>query len=202
MNPQNRSLNPIYIAVALCLLLTLWMSTGMWQSDSDTLTTEPIPQEAREEKPLFKVQVARMEAENAPLYLNLNGSMTYLRETTLSAEISGSVSRIDTPKGQAVEKGRQLVALNEDDRPDRLAKSRAELIARESDVRATRALIGKNMASDNQLKQEEARLAEARADLKKIELEIDRITVHAPFPASLRTCLWRKASLSPRSATG
>ncbi len=187
MKHNHQSRRSLITAGVLAALVTLWMASGMLQPA--TATEDPAPTDASPDQPLFKVQVKRLTAEAAPLYLNLNGYMTYQREATQSAEVSGVIAQILIPKGQAVTQGTPLMILDADDRPERLNKAQFELAARKADLDATRALIRKKMASDNQLKQDEAAVAEAQADVRQIQLEIEKSTIRAPFDGIIEDTL-------------
>jgi multidrug efflux system membrane fusion protein len=95
------------------------------------------------------------------------------------------VAAIDVVRGQRVAEGQRIVELAEDDRPARLAEARALLAQREVEFRASRTLAERGFRADNQHAVAKAQLDAARAMVTRMEVEIRRIAVRAPFAGVL-----------------
>ncbi|MEM1383527.1 MAG: efflux RND transporter periplasmic adaptor subunit [Pseudomonadota bacterium] len=159
------------------------------------------------------------------------GYLVARRESLVSSEVTGRVSRLLVEEGASVEEGQIIAKLDGTlaSADLAIAQARAEAAARSIDavqaerIEAQRALerrrklIARNLSSDAELGKDEARFAvltaeyeKARADRKMASLEADRAaavvamhTIAAPFAGTVSSCSVDVGeTVSPMSATG
>jgi multidrug efflux system membrane fusion protein len=105
----------------------------------------------------------------------------------IRAETVGRIVRIGADKGQTVKAGALIVEIDAADRPAELAEARALLKQREMEYEAARSLSQKGFRAETQLAASAAELDAARARVARIETDIARTRVGAPFEGALDT---------------
>lgn len=171
------SKRPWLIAVAISLLLVLWLLSGdSFQARDDAGADQP---SAKAE--LAKVEVQWLEASPMQRQHVVQGQVEPWRRVELRAQVSGRVQRLDQDKGERVAAGQLLLTLSPDDRPAQVARGEAEVRQRASDVAAAKRLRERNLISANELMRLESELAKARAELDSARLQLDNTRIDAPF---------------------
>lgn len=173
----------IIIAVVLALVAVVWLATGEVQGPNTVAleATNNPDISHKENTPLFKVKTKFSSAVEINDVVMLNGEIKALRNVDLRSEIDARVSKIFFRKGDRIRQGQALVQLNLGDLQEQLTRAKADLKARQSDIKATEALKKKNLISDNQYQQDVSNLAAAEASVKEIEVQIENATIRAPF---------------------
>lgn len=162
--------NPIAIVIGIILLVVL--ARFSWKAP---LTQEPAP-------PLLpKVAVQDMAARPITTRIQINGHTAEVRRVTLEAKTSGRILSLVTTKGKKVKKDQNLVIIDLENRPDRLAEAKARLYQRSLELEANKKLKAKAVTSQNTLAASMADYESARSALTHIEQEIADTRIKAPF---------------------
>jgi membrane fusion protein, multidrug efflux system len=131
--------------------------------------------------PLPKVTVMDMTAKPVTTYLQLNGHTAEARRVTLKAKTGGRVHTLLTTKGEHVETGQDLIMLDPEDRPARLAEAKAKFHQRSLEFQANTKLEAKAVKSQNALAASTAEYESAKSSLASIQQEIADTHIKAPF---------------------
>jgi multidrug efflux system membrane fusion protein len=129
----------------------------------------------------FKVEVNEIRAESIQRHITAQGQVRPERAASLSAQTAGQVEAVLVESGQQVSQGEVLVRLSMDDRQARLEEARALVQQRLREHEAAQRLGASGLQSEVQQDQAAAALASARAVLERIELDITRTRITAPF---------------------
>jgi multidrug efflux system membrane fusion protein len=130
---------------------------------------------------LPEVAVVDLDPESMTAELVLSGHTKAARTVTLRAETAGKVAEITIPYGQKVEGDQPLVLLEKGDRPARLEEAKARLRQREVEYGASGKLAAKSFKSENALAAAKTEFEIAKAQLAKIEEEVNNLVFKAPF---------------------
>lgn len=103
------------------------------------------------------------------------------RFTTLSAELGAKISRIAVREGEAFKAGQPLVVFDCTLQSAQLDRARAQLSSAENVLEGNRQLERHNAVGQVELRNSEAELAKARADVAFLQATIDKCTIPAPF---------------------
>lgn len=166
---------PAWIALAIFVLLCLWIASGSLSADTNTVEKRSV------EPPLPKVRVARMTADQVNREITLYGRTEPDRLATLRAEVKGQVTDIYVKEGQTVVAGQKLLALDANDLKQRLASARASLKQRKIELEGALRLGSKGYQSQATLAQAEANVEAAKAQVENLILAIENTLIVAPF---------------------
>lgn len=179
---KTLSKQPWLLSVLIASVIVIWMATGITgeEGQSDGAAT------ARNPAPVPEVQVRRQEAEWITRYVTLYGRTAPARSVDLKAETQGRVIAFGARRGEQVDKGAILVRLSERDRKARLAEAKAVLAQRAAEFEAQQKLKLEGYISDTLLAEGAANLERARAELNRAELDLQYMTIRAPFAGALQ----------------
>ncbi len=169
-------------ALFIFLLLFGWLVSGYLQPDEQTLSQ---PAVAPSRSLTQKVRVRVPETKRVSQEIVLNGRMEPARAVTLRAEVEGRVVKLGVLPGTYMRKGDLIAQLDMRDRQAQLAQARTLLEQRELEYAGAEKLKKQKLQSETQLAQVASQLAAARAQVARIELEIDNTRVAAPFDGIL-----------------
>lgn len=172
---------PWIVAVALAVAVVAWMASGR-QSAQSPAAGKP----ERAERALQQVQVRLQQAEPVERRITLYGRTAPARSVELKAETRGRVTAIGAPRGRQVATGDVLLRLDERDRRARLAEARATVYQREIEYEAQKPLLEQGYITEGQLAAGAANLEQARAELRRAELDLQYMTVRAPFDGAVQ----------------
>lgn len=172
---------PYIIAIAITLILILWMASGIAQ-EADA------PEKLNSKKQIIpKVQVETMRAQKVRDAIELYGRTEPDRIATLKAEVSGQVEQVFAKRGSRVQKGQVIVKLALNDLTSQLARSKALLKQREIEYQGAKKLNADGYQGEVQLSTAAANLEAVRADINRLEIAIDNTNIKAPFDGVLNT---------------
>lgn len=186
-----------YLSLGLLGLVTVWMLSG-------ALASAPGPEKVSAATPAVQpmtVQVAELRQGQVTREVVVQGQLEPRRRVQVRAETSGRVVDLPVEKGSRVTAGMVLIGLAREDRPAQLAKAEAEVASRLLDVQAARKLQAQGLQAVNQLKSTEAALAAARAERERLELDLARTRITAPFDGIVETRPVEQGSLVERGDT-
>ena len=160
----------------------LWIASGAIFTSPGEVELSAFEQAAlNKPEGLQKVQVMRSHAVPRVREVKVAGRTEASRQITVRAETESAVVDIVVPRGTAVTKGDPLVKLAIEDRDARLRQAKALVDKRELEYRAAEKLSKKSFTSEVSLANAKAELESARAQLAAAQLEMDRVTIRAPF---------------------
>lgn len=170
------------VASAIAGVAVLWVASGTVFLPRSEAELSAFEQAARN-KPdgLQRVQVIRSHAVLRIREITVAGRTVASRQITIRAETESAVMELVVPRGTSVKKGDTLINLAVEDREARLRKAVALVAKQELEFRAAENLSKKSFTSAVSLANAKAELESARADLATANLEMDRITIRAPF---------------------
>jgi multidrug efflux system membrane fusion protein len=132
-----------------------------------------------------EVVAIRSEARPYSETLILRGRTEADRHVVLRAEIAGLVASEPLQSGAVVSEGDALCRLAPGDREAALAEAQANLRQAEVENDAAIRLQSKGFAAETQALTRAALLEAARAQVMKAQLDMDRLTIAAPFDGVL-----------------
>ena len=172
---------PYIIAMAITIILVLWMASGVMQA-------QEAPQKNEKDHIVIpKVKVERLYAENISDVVELYGRTEPDRITTLKAEISGKVAQVIAKRGSRVVKGEVIARLEMNDLESKLVRSKALLAQREIEFQGAKKLNADGYQGKVQVSSAAANLAAIKAEIKGLEIAIGYTVIRAPFDGVLNT---------------
>ncbi|MEQ8697232.1 MAG: efflux RND transporter periplasmic adaptor subunit, partial [Bauldia litoralis] len=183
-SPRRRRFRPIWFAVLFVAGVAAWMASGQLVSSEDKQTAAATA-EKKPVTPNFTVAVMTLRAKPITRFILVQGHLKPNRTVTLRAETPGRVVEVVATKGQRVKAGQVIVRLEAADRMAKLEHAKAKVVQTERDLEAARKLMGKGFQTDSNLKTLAAVHESAKANLKAMQVDIDRLTIRAPFDGVL-----------------
>lgn len=179
------------IAAALAVAALAWILSGTLdlQAGDETPASEPtatsVSPDAIAEHPLPAVRTRLVAAQPFRERVIARGRTSAVRSVELKAELPGRITEILADKGTRIEGGEVIVQIALDDREHRLQEARAVLRQRELQHNASASLNQKGFRAETALAQDRAELDAARARVKAMEVEMQKLTIAAPFDGIL-----------------
>ncbi|MEJ2275594.1 MAG: efflux RND transporter periplasmic adaptor subunit [Woeseiaceae bacterium] len=171
----------------IVVAVTLWVVSGQLggrdAEDADAATAPATAAGPQKDA----VRVRTQSAEEVTRTIVVNGETAPARVVELAAETDGRVDFIGAQRGASLERGDVIVRLDERDRAARLAQAEAIVRQREVEYEARQQLKGQSYVSEAQLQEAVAMLETARAELTRARLDLEYMTIRAPFPGALQS---------------
>ena len=176
-----------FYSAGIAVAITLWLLSGtLGGADADDAGPDALAA-TTVEAPHSRVRVRTQTAEEIVRTIVVNGETAPARIVQISAETDGRVSSIGAERGANVEQGGVLVRLDERDRKARLAQAQATVKQREVEYEGRLKLQSESYVSEAQLQEAIAQLETAKAELRRAELDLEYMTVRAPFDGALQS---------------
>lgn len=173
-------------SAAIAVLITVWLLSGQIGGDEPTGGAQP-DGVATIKAPHSKVRVRTQSAEEIVRTIDVNGKTAPARIVELSAETDGRVEYIGVERGASVKRGATIIRLDERDRRARLAQAEATVKQRELEYDARKSLETKSYVSAAQLQEALAQLEAARTERTRAEVDLDAMSIRAPFDGALQS---------------
>lgn len=173
-----------FISATIAVLIALWLFSGQFGDDEKVTTVHNSAFDSTAAS--NSVRVRRQAAEEITRIVSVNGRTAPARAVELNAETDGRVESIGVERGQRVDEGRVIVILDQRDREARLSEATAIVKQRELEYEARQRLKSESYVSDAQLQEAAAMLESAKAELKRAELDLEYMTIRAPFDGALQ----------------
>ena len=170
----------------LIAVVTLWVASGQLSNEAGDQDTSAAPGRATAAAPQYAVRVRTQSAEEVMRTIVVNGKTAPARTVHLAAETDGRVEFIGADRGANLERGDVIARLDERDRAARLAQAEALVRQREVEYAARKRLQTESYVSEAQLQEAVALLETARAELTRARLDLDYMTIRAPFAGALQ----------------
>ena len=171
-----------FISAGIVLVVTLWVASGQFGAEEQA-TVEPVAETA----PKSAVRVRTQTAEEVLRTIVVNGKTAPARIVHLAAETDGRVEFIGAERGASLDRGDVIVRLDERDRAARLAQAEASVRQREVEYEARERLKSESYVSEAQLQEAVALLETAKAELTRARLDLQYMSVRAPFAGALQS---------------
>lgn len=176
---------PWILAVAVALIVLLWMLSGTL-GPNQTETSATIAGGNNPQGALTRVQVRNQVAEPVVRYISVYGQTEPLRTVELNSETEGRVIAIGAKRGSRLAKGDVILRLDMRDRSARLEQARASVNQHETAYRAQLELKAQSYVSETQIAETLAMLENAKAELKRAQLDLEYMVIRAPFDGVLQ----------------
>lgn len=143
--------------------------------------SEAIAEGAKKGPPPDTVTTAFVEKSTWPQTAQSVGSISAVEGAVLSAETLGRIVEIHFNSGDKVKKGQPLVTLDTSVEQAQLASAKAALELAEVTAKRERALRARNANAQSDVDKAEGTLRQAVAEVSRLEAEIQRKQIIAPF---------------------
>jgi multidrug efflux system membrane fusion protein len=172
------------VSAGIIVAVGLWLASGQFGANGeDTNLSEAASVSAAAKT---GVRVRTQSAEQIMRMIVVNGKTAPARIAQLSAETDGRVEYVGAARGASLERGKIIVRLDERDRSARLAQAEATVKQREVEYAARESLKSESYVSEAQLQESVALLETAKAELTRAKLDLEYMTVRAPFAGALQ----------------
>ena len=172
------------ISAGIVVAITLWLASGQFSVEGDESITEDTATEVTAAK--NAVRVRTQSAEEVMRMIVVNGKTAPARIVRLAAETDGRIVHVGADRGASLERGDVIVRLDERDRAARLSQAQATVKQREVEYEARERLKSESYVSEAQLQESVAQLEMARAELTRAKLDLEYMTIRAPFAGALQ----------------
>lgn len=161
------------VLVAVPALVTLAGCQGQQASRAES-ATESTPA-------ALPVSVVKTTQEDVPRRVSVTGTLAAWEEATVSLEADGRLIEVRVDLGDVVQKGGVLARVSPEAYEYRKAQADAELEAAEADFKRLETLVGKDMATRQQLDESRRRQGIARANAELTAKQLRDTTLRAPI---------------------
>ena len=174
-------------SAAIAILVVVWLLSGQLGGDEPAFdSTEVAVADATEVTTKSSVRVRTQSAEEVLRTIVVNGKTAPARIVDLAAETDGRVEFVGAKRGSNLTSGQVIVRLDERDRSARLAQAKATVKQREVEYEGREKLKSESYVSEAQLQEAVAMLEAARTELTRAQLDLEYMTVRAPFDGALQ----------------
>lgn len=172
------------ISAGIVVAITLWLASGQFSAEGDDAIVEDAATGVTTAK--NAVRVRTQSAEEVMRMIVVNGKTAPARVVRLAAETDGRIVHVGADRGASLERGDIIVRLDERDRAARLSQAQATVKQREVEYEARERLKSESYVSEAQLQESVALLEMARAELTRAKLDLEYMTIRAPFAGALQ----------------
>jgi len=174
-----------FTSAGIAALITIWLLSGQFGKRDPANT--PLTVARGLEAPRSSVRVRTQSAEEITRTIIVNGKTAPARVVELSAETDGRIEHIGAERGTNVNRSAVIVRLDERDRRARLAHAEATVKQRQVEYEGRMRLKSESYVSEAQLQEAIAMLEAAKAELTRARLDLDYMTIRAPFDGALQS---------------
>ena len=174
------------LSAAIATVIGLWLLSGQFGSD-DAPQSETLA--SAREPALSSVRVRTQSAEDVQRTIVVNGKTAPARVVEIAAETDGRVVATGIERGSSASRGDLIVRLDERDRVARLKQAEATLKQRQVEYEGREKLKTSSYVSEAQLAEALAALETAKTEVVRAKLDLDYMTITAPFDGALQARL-------------
>ena len=176
---------PIVIAAIIVVVATGWIVSGQFGENSQNQQPRQAA-EAKAEAAAPAVRVRVQTAERRITEIVLFGRTEADRSVEVRAETAGRIAAVEVRKGANVAQGNVIARIVPEDRPARLAETKAQVEKARVAYEASRQLEDRAFRSRTQLAADNAALESAQAALASMQMDIANTVIRAPFAGSVQ----------------
>ena len=184
------------VAAVVAVGVSAWILTGEWgQEQVARFSGEPTPagtsapapgpttiaQAQAREPTTMSVRVQTVAATTRTREVTVRAHTEASRTVTVRSEIPGSIAELRVNKGDRVNVGQVIARLDLGDRAARLTEAQANAANRQLEYNIAKALTDQGNQALTRLVAAQAALETANAALARVQLEIDKTEIRAPF---------------------
>jgi multidrug efflux system membrane fusion protein len=129
----------------------------------------------------FSVKIQECKSQNRTIHLNLSGTINPLQRVSLTSKISGQITDLYLSDGDKIEEGDLVLKIEDDGRIEQIEKAKSFLKQRETEYDSSQKLHQKGYRAKIQVEAAFAALQSARADLKRLELDLQSTEIKSPI---------------------
>jgi len=177
---------PWISALAIIALVAVWMFSGTVNDDATGEVSSAVNLPG-DDPALRSVQVQIQQAELIIRYINVYGRSAPARAVDVKAETNGRIVTTGVGRGHSAKKGAIIVTLDLRDRRARLAQAKASVKEFETSYNAQLELQSDGYVSETEIAQIVAKLEGARTELVRAQLDLEYVTIRAPYDGALAT---------------
>lgn len=175
----------IVLAGILAVAAVAWIVSGQMGDKPATASQDAPKITAPSADALTRVRVREIAAAPFVASIVTSGHTEAVRIVTLKAETAGRVVATPAPKGARVDKGAEIVRIDQADRAARLDEAKARIAQRQMEHNAASKLAAKGFQAETTLAGARAELEAARSDRRTIEVDLERTRIQAPVDGIL-----------------
>lgn len=168
----------VQLAGGLALATCIWMASGLVSLDDEANGSGD---KEGNDKALFSVKVANVSAQSYQRPVKVRGRSEANRVIDVVSEVDGQIISTPAKEGSVVAEGDVLCRLSIEDREVKLEQSQALVNKAEIDYQGALKLKNGGYQSKSQIASAESDLARARAELKRNQLDLEKVNVRSPF---------------------
>ena len=172
-------------SAGIVVFITFWLLSGQ-SGEGQPVGADPATIVSSADAPRSKVRVRTQAAETITRTITVNGKTAPARVVELSAETDGRVEHLGAERGANVDSNGIIVRLDKRDRNARLAQTQATVRQREVEYEGRLKLKSESYVSEAQLQEAIALLEAARTELTRAQLDLDYMSIRAPFDGALQ----------------
>ncbi|PIE37820.1 MAG: efflux transporter periplasmic adaptor subunit [Gammaproteobacteria bacterium] len=168
-----------YFIAILLLLLIFGTVGGLFYRNIQAMSGNGGP------PPPTVIEIGEVSTASLPNQLQAVGSLRARQGAALTAEESGTITRIDFKAGDTVQRGALLLTLNDNTEQAALAQQRANVKLSRLQFDRDARLLEKRSISQTQFDQSQAALDAAIAREQQAEAALEKKRVRAPFSGTI-----------------
>ena len=173
-------------AATIAVSLTVWLVSGQINSaptviDPSIAEQNRINEEIGNDSIPTRVRAEQIRAVEKIRYTNIRGKTQNKRTVNARAEIIGRIVDRRVERGDVVTTDTVLCELSIEDRQTALIEAQELVSQARIDYQGALKLEAKGFNSDSAIAATKARLASAAAQLKRRQLDVEKILIRAPF---------------------
>jgi membrane fusion protein, multidrug efflux system len=173
------------LALIMAAAIVGWIYSGQLQAttpeEGENAATSGSEEVAKAKDHPVTVRVRLMQAQPHQREVVLRGRTKAVRSVAVKAEVAGRITQLAVTKGKYVKAGDLIAKIDMHDRAARLAEARALVRQRQLEHKAAIALSKKGYRAETKVAAAQTQLDSSKAQVKRIELEIQHTEVRAPF---------------------
>lgn len=175
--------SPHKTAIVIALLAVLWMVSGVFKNTDASLDGASQVAEAV----TTRVRVVTITGQQHTPLITVMGRIEADKAVNVRAQVLGRVQDVVAAKGDRVEAGAVIVRMDSEDRAQRLAEAQARLKQQDIAYESARKLSKGGYSSKLNVAKSKADLEAARAQVTRMQRNLDNTTVTAPFAGVVDT---------------
>ncbi len=181
-------------AVVITSATVLWMVSGgkgITVAQADTPESKSSETDvnaiASETKSIKKVQAKTLVASSIAANLSLSGTTHASDTLMLLSGNSGKISKIHFEKGDFVEKGRVILDIDTRALQSDINQAKTFLAQKTLELKGAKRLVSQKLTSAVALAAAKTDVAQAEANLKRLQIQLENSSLIAPFSGILNT---------------
>lgn len=173
---------PSYVAaIVIFAVAGAWLVTGTIRTPDRVQAAVPAAPAAAAPEVIRAVRVQELTAVARPEFARVLGLTHANRRLEIKAETEGRVQTLAVERGARVAAGDAIMGLATEDRQARLDEARALLRQRDMEAEQARSLASGGFRAPVNVAEAVARREAARAAVTRMEREMTRLAISAPF---------------------